>query len=128
MVTVNISCPVFPSEDLEKVKTAILNIFPKAELEEVDSIISGTADIVNFSNLIRKQEILDSTRSVMRKGICSHKTTIYLNKQVATVGKISFTEERTILGTITVTIGDEDIDGLIDRVAPQTVDGREVRI
>ncbi|MDR2846265.1 MAG: hypothetical protein LBV63_03185, partial [Candidatus Methanoplasma sp.] len=80
-----------------------------------------------FSKLIRKQKILDSARGVLFKGVRGNRTTIHLNKQVATVGKVSFTEPRTILGTIEVTIEDEDLELLIDRVAPETVDGEELR-
>ena len=54
------------------------------------------------------------------------RTRFFLNKQVAFVGKISFCEEKTILGTIKVLVIDEDIDALIDKVAPVTVDGEEV--
>jgi predicted RNA binding protein with dsRBD fold (UPF0201 family) len=64
---------------------------------------------------------------VLFKGVRGNRTTIHLNKQVATVGKVSFTEPRTILGTIEVTIEDEDLELLIDRVAPETVDGEELR-
>jgi predicted RNA binding protein with dsRBD fold (UPF0201 family) len=50
-----------------------------------------------------------------------------LNKQVATVGKVSFADRRPVLGAIDVVIEDDDISALIDRVAPMTVDGEEVR-
>ena len=42
------------------------------------------------------------------------------------MGKVSFIEPKAILGTIKVTIEDDDIIGLIDKVAPETVDGEEV--
>jgi hypothetical protein len=42
------------------------------------------------------------------------------------VGKLSFVEEQAPLGGIEVTIEDEGIEALIDRVAPVTVDGVEV--
>ena len=46
---------------------------------------------------------------------------------MATVGKVSFVDYRTVLGTISVCIEDPDIEALIDRVAPMTVNGEEVR-
>ena len=125
---VTISAPVFPSEDPEKVEKAIRNIFPDAELEFADGTIEGEADLTYFSNLIRKQKILDVTRSVMTKGQRGRKTTININKQVAFVGKISYTEEKTVLGTIKVILEDENLEALIDMIAPNTVDGEEVRI
>ena len=127
MTSIEISCPVYPSEDPEKVRTAILKVFPDAQLEVSDENITGTSEsIERFSKQIRKQKILDTTRSVMIRGKRGDRTRFYLNKQVAYVGKISFCEEKTILGTIKVLVIDDDIDALIDRVAPVTVDGEEV--
>ena len=127
MPSIEIFCPVFPSEDPEKVRTAILKVFPDAELGTGEDEIKGRTDNLDrFSKQIRKQKILDTTRSVMIHGKRGDRTRFFLNKQVAFVGKVSFCEERTILGTIKVVVTDEDIDGLIDRVAPITVDGEEV--
>ncbi len=127
MTSIEISCPVYPSEDPEKVRTAILKVFPDAQLETTDENITGTTEsIERFSKQIRKQKILDTTRSVMIRGKRGDRTRFFLNKQVAFVGKISFCEEKTILGTIKVLVIDEDIDALIDKVAPVTVDGEEV--
>jgi len=127
MVSVRISCQVNPSEDPEKVREAILNIFPSAVLERDDRGYSGEADMKKFHEQIRKQKILDSTRSMMFKGLRGNRITLHLNKQVAVVGKISFTEPKTVLGTITVTIECDEPELYIDRIAPRTVDGEEVR-
>ncbi|MDR0508253.1 MAG: hypothetical protein LBG63_00265 [Candidatus Methanoplasma sp.] len=127
MVSVLISCSVYPSEDQEKVKDAILNIFPDASLERTEKGFKGEAGTGRFRELIRKQKILDSTRSMMFKGIRGNKIVLHLNKQVATVGKISFTEPKTILGTIMITMECDDPEAFIDKMAPRTVDGEEVR-
>ena len=127
MPSIEISCPIYPSEDPEKVRTAVLKVFPDAVLEDSEEGIRGTSsNLDRFSKQIRKQKILDTTRSVLIHGKRGDRTRFFLNKQVAFVGKISFCEERTILGTIKVVIIDDDIDGLIDRVSPVTVDGEEV--
>jgi len=127
MVSVLISCRVYPSEDQEKVKGAILNIFPDASLERTDDGFEGEASTKKFYELIRKQKILDSTRSTMFKGNRGNRIVLHLNKQVAVVGKISFTEPKTILGTLMVTMECDDPEELIDQIAPRTVDGEEVR-
>lgn len=127
MVSVEISCPIYPSEDPEKVKTAVMRIFPDAVLEETENGLAGTAgSLDHFSKQIRKQKILDTTRSVLIRGQRGDRTRFFLNKQVAFVGKISFCEEKTILGTIKAVVIDEDLENLIDKVAPETVDGEEV--
>ncbi|MDR1690988.1 MAG: hypothetical protein LBR42_03990 [Candidatus Methanoplasma sp.] len=127
MAEVRITCPVCPSEDQNKVRDAIMNIFPDASLERTEHGFKGEATTKRFFELIRKQKILDSTRSVMFKGIKGNRIVIHLNKQVAAVGKVSFTEPRAILGTIQATIETEDPESLIDEIAPRTVDGEEIR-
>ena len=126
--SVIISCPVFPSEDLEKVRRAVLNIFPDAVIEMTDDNIRATASMDHFGEQIRKQRILDTARSVLmkrRSGECSR---FDLNKQAAYAGKVSFSEERAVLGTIKVTVEAEDITSFIELLAPRTEDGEEVRI
>ncbi|MBE6527916.1 MAG: hypothetical protein E7Z64_01920 [Thermoplasmata archaeon] len=128
MTSVTIECQVNPSEDPDKVAAAIISIFPDAELELGDKGFKGTATLNHFSKQIRKQKILDATRGVMIKNMRGNKTWVNLNKQVATVGKVSFADKNPVLGAIEVCIQDDDIEGLIDIVAPVTVDGEEVRI
>lgn len=129
MTLVSISCPVNPSEDPEKVRSAILSIFPDAVLEEDGEGFRGTApSLERFSQLIRRQKILDATRAVLITGVRGNRTRMLLNKQVATVGKVSFADRRPVLGAIEVFIEDDDLLALIDRVSPITVDGEEVKV
>ena len=124
----SISCPVNPSEDPEKVRSAILSIFPDAVLEEDGGGFRGTAPgLDRFSQLIRRQKILDATRAILITGVRGNRTRMLLNKQVATVGKVSFADRRPVLGAIEVFIEDDDLLALIDRVSPITVDGEEVK-
>ena len=127
MAVVKVSCPVNPSEDPDKVRAAIESIFPDAELELDGKGFSGTASLDRFSKAIRSQRILDAVRGVLLANVRGNSTRMSLNKQVATVGKVSFADRRPVLGAIDVTIEDDDISALIDRVAPMTVDGEEVR-
>ena len=127
--TVRISCPVFPSEDPEKVKKAVLNIFPGVALDiSEDMIRSEAAGMDHFGEQIRRQRILDTARSVMIKGRRGESTYFDLNKQAAYVGKISFVDGKAVLGTIKVSVEAEDITLFIEMLAPRTVDGEEVRI
>ncbi len=129
MTSVEVTCPVFPSEDPDKVRVAMERIFPGIEIEETEDGLSGRTDNLDrFSKQIRKQKILDTTRSVLIRGRRGNVTRFFLNKQVAFVGKVSFCEERTILGTMRVVVQDDEMDALIEDVAPETVDGEEVLI
>ncbi|MFA6804254.1 MAG: RNA-binding domain-containing protein [Candidatus Methanomethylophilaceae archaeon] len=131
MLSVKLFCPLYPSEDPDKVKAAILNIFPDAKLEVSSDRVEGITDnLKKFAVQIRKQEILDTTRALLLKGTRggTNRIVVHLNKQVAFMGLISFSEERTVLGTIRVTIENNELETLIQNVAPETVDGKEVLI
>ncbi|MDR0198739.1 MAG: hypothetical protein LBI08_03250 [Methanomassiliicoccaceae archaeon] len=128
MPIVRVYCPVFPSEDPEKVRKAVLNIFPGMELStDGDAMTGSTASLEHFAMQIRRQRILDTTRSILMKGRRGEGRTVFnMNKQAAFAGKISFAEERTILGTINVTIDADDITAFAEALAPHTVNGEEV--
>lgn len=128
MTSVSIFCPVNPSEDPDKVLAAISSIFPDATMELSEGAYRGTAPgLDRFSQLIRRQRILDAARAILVTNARGNRTSMSLNKQVATVGKVSFAGRNPVLGAIEVTIEDEGITALIDRVAPMTVDGEEVK-
>ncbi len=124
MVKVVASARSYPTEDAERVRRCLLNIFPGAELgEEEGKVTATTGDLSRFKELIRNHRILDSTRAVMLRGTADDAIRFQLNKQAAYVGKISFAEGNAPLGHIEVVITDDSPEALIDDVAPRTVDG-----
>ncbi len=126
MVTARVRC--FPTEDPEKVKRALLNIFPDALVEDYEGgYIARSGTLGRFKQLVRNQRILDSTRKMLLKGVSEGETSFRLNKQVAFIAKVSFAEERVPLGSIEVCIESDDLPKLVDEVAPVTVNGEEVR-
>jgi predicted RNA binding protein with dsRBD fold (UPF0201 family) len=128
MASVMATAKVFPTEDPGKVRQALLNLFPGAELVEGEfGMTASTTDLSHFMELVRRQRILDAMRATLLRGAEADRTTFYLNKQAAFVGKISMVEGNVPLGAVVVTIQDEDLTSLIDRVAPTTVEGEEVR-
>ena len=125
MVTVR--TPRLPTEDSEKVKKAVLNLFPESMIEEKDGMIMArTGSLWRFKELVRSHRIIDATRRIMLRGKQGNSTSFLINKQVAFIGKISYVEEKLPLGSIEVSIEDDDLDKLIDAVAPVTVNGEEV--
>ncbi len=59
-----------PTEDPEKVRTAILNLFPECEISLVQNEVVGkTASLDRFKTLIRNQKILDSVRKSLLAGV-----------------------------------------------------------
>ena len=124
MVNVTARVNFFPTEEQDKVRLSLLNMFPNAEVTVIDDeMVARTDDLSRFKELIRNHKILDSTRAVMLQGLHEGRTTFLLNKQAAFVGKVSFAEGRSPMGPITVEMEDEDLGALIDEVAPCTVNG-----
>ncbi len=124
MVEVVASARLFPTEDAERVRRCLLNVFPEAVLEEDEGIIRAkTNDLSRFKEIIRNHRILDSTRAVMLRGMTDDGIAFQMNKQAAFVGKISFVEGNAPLGHIEVIIKGDGLEAMIDGVAPQTIDG-----
>lgn len=126
-----IEAEVRPTEDPAKVEAAIKKIFPTLQLDRVkNSFVGESAEVETLDRLhqlLRLQMILDSARSIMRKGRQGNMMRFMLNKQVATVGKVSFTDGESSLGPIVVTLEAPDIERLIDYLAPRTREGKPIR-
>lgn len=121
---------VRPTEDQTKVEAAIKRIFPTLQLNRVGNYLIGESSDVRaldrLHQLLRLQAILDSARKVMRASREGNLVRFMLNKQVATVSKVSFTDDESPLGPIIVTIEALDIERLIDYLAPRTRDGKPI--
>jgi predicted RNA binding protein with dsRBD fold (UPF0201 family) len=63
----------------------------------------------------------------MQRGKHGDVVRFMLNKQVATVGKVSFTDGESALGPIAVTLEAPDIDRLMDYLAPRTRGGKPIQ-
>ena len=125
MVLVRVATLCYPTEDKARVMGAISQLFPDAEISGEETLTATSESIEPFGELLRQQRIRDAARRVMRRGIKGKSTSFRLNKQVAAIGKISFSEESQALGDIEITIESEDIEALIDSIAPSTrMEGR----
>ncbi len=123
---------VNPTEDIEKVKKAVENLFPDIDLEfdESKSVLVGkTNKLDKFRELLRMQRILDTARAELKRGWKGNESTVYINKQAATVSKINFTEENSVLSPIVVTfkVYGINFEHFIDWLAPETKDGKPVK-
>ncbi len=128
-VEVEIFTEVHPTEDQQKVVQAIKNFFPDAQIDADNGHLKAVAkDLTTFRNLLRKQKILDTTRTELKENIFDNTVRIYLNKQTATVSKINFTEEDVVLSPLRIEfrVYGIDMDRFIDYLAPQTREGKPV--
>ena len=120
--TIQIFCSINPSEDPDKVKTAVNNIFPDVELETSDTKISGTTN--NFSVLsqisksIHEKNVKNTYQRILKKNNDGESTWFYLNKQAAFVNTVALCSEanESSLGPIKIILRSNNIEQVIDSV------------
>ena len=114
-ITVETICK--PTEDKDKVEKAMLNIFSDLRIDSKGNRMTGaSSSLERFKEILRESRIRDTASRILLRGREGNKTVFRINKQVAFVGKICFAEEKHPLGDITVTIEDENIDGIIEEI------------
>jgi uncharacterized protein len=126
---VHVEVEVNPTEDLEKVKLAVENMFGavtfKVESRTWGQLLiaetRGTEGLTKLSNLLKREQILAAARKVFLSGMTEKTVTFYLNKQVAYAGHISFSQQtaESPLGPITIQIRYGNPRKLIDWLAPR---------
>ncbi|MBS7654017.1 hypothetical protein KEJ43_02970 [Candidatus Bathyarchaeota archaeon] len=130
-VEIKVEVEVNPTEDENKVRVAVQRVFGDIDLQSVKEgdyrrllgKAKGIESLARFHELLRRERILDAARTVLLRGIQGNKITFYLNKQVAYVGHISFSQPygESPLGPISVEIQCDDPQSLIDWLTPRTV-------
>lgn len=127
---VEVEAYVYPTEDIEKVKEAMLNLVPELEFEAFDRgdyiILTGRTKskkaLQRLYELFRGQAILDTARSFLEEGYFGEEIIIKVNKQAAYAGKVNFNEESP-LGPITIIIRTKNPHRIMKWLAPRTKDG-----
>ncbi|MBS7660156.1 MAG: RNA-binding domain-containing protein [Candidatus Bathyarchaeia archaeon] len=129
-IEVKVEAEVNPTEDADKVKVAIqkvlgninLELVGEGEYRKVVGRAEGWEALARFYDLLRRERILDAARTVLLRGVQDKKIIFHLNKQVAYVGHISFSQPygESPLGPICVEILCDDPHNLIDWLTPKT--------
>ena len=120
--TIQIFCQINPSEDPEKVKSAINNIFPEMELEVSDTQIVGKTN--NFSVLspisksIHEKNIKNTYQRILKNNNDGDSTWFYLNKQAAFVNSVALCSEanESSLGPIKIVLRSNDFEQVIESI------------
>ena len=130
-IAVRVETEINPTEDEEKVKTAVANLFGNipthTEPAHKGSIMTAEAReqeaLVKLRNLLRNDRVRDAARKVFFAGLRGETISFCLNKQVAFAGHVSFSDEEaeSPLGPIRVVIECENPRQLIDWLAPRTI-------
>ena len=127
---VEVEAHVYPTEDIEKVKKAMLNLVSPLEFDAFDKgeyilLLGKTEDkkaLQRLYELFRGQQILDTVRTMLEEGYFGEEIIVKVHKQVAYVGKVNFNEESP-LGPITIIIRTKEPQRLMKWLAPRTKDG-----
>jgi len=115
MTRIVIRADIKPTENLDKVKQAIRNLFPDAQINmQNTNLVAHSNTLEQFRELLKRQRIRDSARSLLLKGCRENILFFKLNKQAAYLNKINFAVVDHPLGEITVHITCDNPQGLVD--------------
>ncbi len=100
-----------------------LTLVEEDDTQRLTGKAEGLEALSRFHELLRRELILDAARKVLLRGIREDTIAFYLNKQVAYVGHLSFSQPtgESPLGPIRVEIECDNPRQLIDWLAPRTV-------
>ncbi|MFB5623597.1 MAG: RNA-binding domain-containing protein [Nitrosopumilus sp.] len=116
-------CPVNLSEDPEKVKQAISNIFPFSEIKNENFSIKAQSKELRslekiYETILSTQSQKSYTRN-LENNLEDDSTWFFLNKQAAFVERVAICDEaeESPLGPIKVTLTSSNIDEIIDWIS-----------
>jgi len=123
-----------PTEDLERVLKSIRNLFDIEHYDVIDSspykeIVCESRKIeslLKFHQILRQDRILDTARKVMLSSMMGNRISLKLHKQSAYAGHVSFVtyDSESPLGPIRVVIVSDNLEKIVDWLAPKTSKGR----
>lgn len=126
-VDVQITAPVYPTEIEARVAEAIQRLFPASDPTlQHGELVAECHEMDRFSELLHRQEILDTARGSLFDGREGDTIAFDLKKQAAYEGRVNFAVgEPDELGEIhvRVRVDEPDAETFIDHVAPPTRDG-----
>ena len=116
-------CPVNPSEDPEKVRQAISNIFPHSTIKNEVSLIKAQSNELRSlekicESILSAQSQKSYTRN-LENNLKGDSTWFFLNKQAAFADQVAVCDEaeESPLGPIKVQLVSTNIDGIIDWIS-----------
>jgi hypothetical protein len=129
-VSVFVETEVNPTEDEDKVQTAVNNVLGNTSItlkaSQIGSTLTAEAkgldSLVKLRNMLRNDRIRDAARRILFKSIRGNEICFFLNKQAAFAGHISFSEEiaESPLGPIRFIIETDDPAQLVEWLAEKT--------
>ena len=123
---IEVFCTINPSEDLQKIETAILNIFPDIEINKNNMQITGVSkkieSLSRIFEIIHNRRITDVYRRTLNQNLSENSTWFYLNRQAAYVDVIALCneEDESPLGPIEIILNSQQIEHVIDWLTSYT--------
>ena len=120
--SIQVFCEINPSEDIEKVKTVIFNLFPELKIKIKGNAISGNSnDLELLSKVlasIKNRKIKNVFLRILNLNIRDNSTWFYLNKQAAFVNVVALCNEadESALGPVKVVLESNDIEETIETI------------
>lgn len=125
-IDLKVEAIVNPSEDTQKVIDAIANLFTRCSPEvsfrsRVVGRAVGSDSLAILYEQVRSRSAMGVLRRMLLDNRVGDSTSFLLNKQAATSGIAAVIEEEqeSPLGPIRVTISCEELDALVDWLAPE---------
>ena len=122
-ITIQVFCEINPSEDLEKIKTSIFNLFPDLKIKIQENHLSGSSnDIELLSKVIKSiknRQTVSVLSRIMKTNMEENSTWFYLNKQAAFVDVIALCNDadESALGPIKIVLNSNNIEEIIENMA-----------
>ena len=124
-----------PTEDLEKVKLAFKNLCPPITIDtDKDSknriilkgFATGSESITTLAKKFREQRILEAVRQRFMKSLQNDTLVFWVQRQAAFMNRFHLSDENDVsgMGPIRVEIQANNLQDVIDYVAPPTVKGK----
>lgn len=136
MIKVTVSAVVNPTENKDKVYSALDQIFPDMDFEYKESAehsgkFIAESDIYALKDIhyqIREEEIIDTSRTRLNVGMSEDgsSTSFIISKQVASVGRLNYPAQEEPLGSININVtanNEAEMQRFVDWLTPPTEDG-----
>ncbi|MFX0203511.1 MAG: RNA-binding domain-containing protein [Candidatus Hodarchaeota archaeon] len=126
---------VKPTEDIKKVKQALLNLCPSASIEVIresektttmKGYATGPESITTFAKKFREQRILEAVRQQLLKSVQNNELVFAVQRQAAFVNRFHLCDlaDYTAMGPIRIEIRANNIQDVIDYISPPTFKGK----
>lgn len=135
---VGVRCQVFPTEDKNRILSALANFFSEKNIEyqsDDHAFLMNTdkkesLDLIR--NAIHSSRIIDAVRSSILRNLIGLQTRVLIDKQAAYFGKFRLVddrEEEPPLGSVEISISfvdDDELEAFLNWFVPPTKNGRIV--